>query len=748
MAVIVEKIMKIKNKKKVAKLDKVLLITPPFSQFNTPYPATTCLKGFLNTKGISSFQCDLGLEVFLKLFSEAGLTKIFFGIDKIAQYSANAKRIFALRKEYILTIDAVVGFLQNKNLTLAHLICNDEFLPESSRFENAEEMDLAFGNLGIHDKAKHLATLYLEDISDFIVECCDDDFGFSRYAEQIALAAKSFDEIYEKTNNNSLIHNILIDLLKEKLEDTNATVVGLSVPFPGNLLGALKCGQWIKKHKPNVKIIFGGGYANTELRSLSEKRIFEFIDYITLDDGEEPLLHLLEFFAGNREIENLTRTYTLRNNEVTFYNGSNNSSIKQNEKGIQDFSDFDLSKYLSVIEIANPMHRLWNDGKWMKMTMAHGCYWAKCSFCDVSLDYIKRYEPQTVKSLCDNVETIMQQTGESGFHFVDEAAPPVLMRAFAIEVIRRRLNITWWTNVRFERSFTADLCILLKQSGCIAVSGGLEVASNRILKMINKGIDIEQVANVTAYFAEAGIMVHAYLMYGFPTQTEQETINSLEVVRQLFEKGTVHSAFWHKFSMTTHSPIGLNPKRFQVNKIDKTMGTFANNEIRHNDPTGCNHDIYAQGLRKSLYNFMHGIGLDFDLQEWFDFPIPLATIDQDRIYYAISSMPEPKLDLSRRVLWLGNKPIMRNYKKKKKGKIIEMTEIQICNRKEDVILNIKSNYAVFIVKTLEKCSVYSGDSIKLSDLQNDFEANLLDDFQVFWTGYEIGKLRETGLLIL
>jgi radical SAM superfamily enzyme YgiQ (UPF0313 family) len=79
-----------------------------------------------------------------------------------------------------------------------------------------------------------------------------------------------------------------------------------------------------------------------------------------------------------------------------------------------------------------------------------------------------------------------------------------------IEILKRKLVLSWWTNVRFEKSFTRDLCLILKASGCIAVSGGLEVASDRLLELIDKGITVSQVAKVNRHFTEAGIMVHAY----------------------------------------------------------------------------------------------------------------------------------------------------------------------------------------------------------------------------------------------
>ncbi|HPI46423.1 MAG TPA: B12-binding domain-containing radical SAM protein, partial [Tenuifilaceae bacterium] len=657
---------------------KIFLITPPFTQLNTPYPATAYIKGFLNTKNMESVQADLGIEVILELFSKTGLEKLFQVQSEqfiVEELSPNAQRILALQNEYIKTIDAVIAFLQGKNPTLALQICQEDFLPEASRFSQLEEMDWAFGTMGTQDKAKHLATLYLEDISDFIVECVDENFGFSRYAERLGRSANSFDELYEALQKQpTYIDEILISILEKKMEIIQPNFFLISVPFPGNLYAAFRSAQWVKKHHPNIKIAMGGGFPNTELRSLSDKRVFEFFDYITLDDGELPVELLIEneYKTSDKEYK---RTYLLENGEVVYKNNSKRLDYKQSEVGTPDYSDLVLDKYISVIEIVNPMHRMWSDGRWNKLTMAHGCYWGKCTFCDISLDYIKIYEPIAANILCDRMEEMIAQTGQTGFHFVDEAAPPALMRALALEIIRRKLTITWWTNIRFEKSFSKDLCQLLKASGCIAVSGGLEVASDRLLKLIDKGVTVEQVAKVTRNFTEAGIMVHAYLMYGYPTQTIQETVDSLEMVRQLFEVGVLQSGFWHQFAMTAHSPVGMYPEKFGVIKESESLGTFANNDISYRDKTGVNHDQFSFGLKKSLFNFMHGICLDYSLQDWFEFKIPKTKIPKNFIFNALHEEIDFTIKANAKIVWLGGKPTVEHFTKSKKGNSWEMIKL-------------------------------------------------------------------------
>ncbi|GAB3794542.1 radical SAM protein [Spirosoma humi] len=733
----------------------LLLLTPPFTQLNTPYPATAYLKGFLQTKGIRSYQADLGIEVILDLFSARGLASMFAELEAAdAELTDNSFRICRLQNDYISTIDPVIRFLQNKNPTLAHSICDRTYLPEASRFAQLEELDWAFGTMGIHDKARHLATLYLEDLSDLIQEAVDPHFGFSRYAERLGRSATHFDELHETLQAPyTRISSSLVDLLEQKIQQWQPDVVCLTVPFPGNLYGALTCGKYLKQHYPAIKVVMGGGYANTELRSLREPRVFDYVDFICLDDGEAPLLSLLEHLSGQRELAQLKRVYARTNGVVTYYNGAREKDVPQRETGTPNYRDLPLHDYLSVIEVVNPMHRLWSDGRWNKLTLAHGCYWGKCSFCDVTLDYIKRYEPVTASLLCDRIEEIIEQTGQNGFHFVDEAAPPALMRDLALEIIRRKLTVTWWTNIRFESSFTSDLCTLLKASGCIAVSGGLEVASDRLLERMKKGVTVAQVARVADAFTQAGIMVHAYLMYGFPTQTMQETIDSLEMVRQLFMNGIVQSGFWHRFAMTAHSPVGVDPAAFGVVRLGPTVATdrfalFADNDLEHGDPTGADHDLFAEGLRKSLFNYMHDVGFDLPLQKWFPFKIPVTSIPPRYIEKAISQNPDKEPRPNAFVIWPGHLPTLEIFELQQGRTVVELAELEFYSKQGQWLLEAPVPVGQWLMDSLPRLLIGPHEPCSLADLKASFETAGPGNFDAFIQSAVWGKLREQGLLIV
>ena len=620
------------------------------TQLNTPYPSTAYLTGFLRSQGVDAVQEDLALALVLALFTPEGLAQV----RGCALAKPEAKRTACVNyfldyfERYQSTVAPTIAFLQGRDSTLSHRIAGRGFLPEGPRFEALDAYDdegsgdplaWAFGALGQQDRARHLATLYLNDLADVLRDAVDSRFEFVRYAEQLAGSQATFEPLAQAlAAAPTLVDDTLEALTLEVIAKHQPQLVLLSVPFPGAVYAAFRMAQTIKTHHPQIRISLGGGFVNTELRELTEPRVFDYVDFISLDAGERPLLALLEHLQGKRSVQRLVRTF-VRNDEgkVQLMNWAE-PDVPFEDVGTPTWDGLPLDRYLSLLDMLNPMHRLWSDGRWNKLTVAHGCYWKKCSFCDVSLDYISRYETASAITLVDRIEQIVAETGQTGFHFVDEAAPPKALKALAEELLRRKVHISWWGNIRFEKTFTPELAELLTESGCIAMSGGLEVASDRLLSLMKKGVSVEQVAQVTKGFSEAGILVHAYLMYGFPTQTLQDTVDALEYVRQLFENGCIQSGFFHRFACTVHSPVGKNPADYGVQVVPLPEVSFAKNDIAFIDPTGTDHDTLGRGLKKAIYNYMHGVGLEEDVRQWFELPkgqCPKSTVPRHKIAKAL-----------------------------------------------------------------------------------------------------------------
>ncbi len=583
---------------------KILLITPPLLQPNTPYAATPLLAAWLKSLGHEAVQADLSLELLLRLFSRSGVLKLCEELETSDETA----------RDYADTIDDVIAFLQDRNPEAAERIATRGYLPEGENLARAYEQEAQLGwnfrELETTDRARHLASLYLDDLAD-AAAIVDPLFGFSRYAEKLAASLPNFGTLRDELEQgDSLFFQWLEELTDTALAKHQPQRVVLTVPFPGCLMGALIIARRIRHTCASVKVVLGGGFVNTELRELSDPTIFDYVDAITLDSGFLPLQRFIE--GGER-----VRTFVRRNGAV-YFQTSEAPEVPHNKLPSPDFQGLELGDYFGLFEMLNPVTRLWSDGKWNKLVLAHGCCWSRCAFCDTSIDYICRYDPAAPTTICNWIETTIEQTGFNGFHFVDEALPPDLLDGLCNEILRRGLQIEWWGNIRFEKRFSTALIQKMATAGCIAVTGGLETGCDRTLKLMRKGIVMEHAERVLSDLANAGILTHAYLMYGFPTQTFDETFQTLETVRRLFTSDILHSAYWHRFALTAHSDISIHPEKYGIELLPPEPSTFALNEIPF--AAEFDHDLEAVGaaLKRATYNFMLGIGLDLPASQWLE----------------------------------------------------------------------------------------------------------------------------------
>ena len=472
--------------------ERILLLTPPLVQTNTPYPATMHLTGFLESRGYDVHQRDLSIKVVRDVLLEYG--------DE--------------------TTDELL-----------------EFLGGPAPLEQKRE-----------------ASEVIDELAIWIRDNVDSSFGFGRYAEHLCRSVDDFGALEKLVRRRGVVDRPLARHLKEVMDEVKPTMVGVTCPFPGTLVGAFKIARFVKRHYPGVKLLLGGGYVNTELREMTDRRPSRYFDEILYDEGYAALLKQVRPRSRRR---------------VPAF-------VRPSYRGI------DWNDYFDVVETDNFVTNLWNSGKWVKLVMARGCYWHKCAFCDVVLPYIGCFRKPDPVKIVDAMESL--QGGVRGFHFVDEAMPPSTIRGMCEEILRRGLVCEWWGNIRFDAAFTPDLAKLMAKAGCIAVTGGLECANDRLLKLMNKGITLASAEKVLRAFRAARIFVHAYLMYGFPTETSAEQKEAERTVRALAKKGLVQSVFWHRFALTVHSPIARNPEKFGIMLTSRRIApdrVFARNELEY-----------------------------------------------------------------------------------------------------------------------------------------------------------------------
>lgn len=664
-----------------------LLVQAPFTQLNSPYPAVFYLKSFLDARGTPNAAIDLAIQAARAIFSRRGLARIFADAERelssgrlagsdaatrgnLARYLSNADR-------YAESIDGIVGFLSGRLPDFGHALSDPARLPHGYRVERYVD------GLESAPDPRIVASLTLEDLADFIAYALDPGFSLVRYAESKAASQPSYGEVLRSLEGSYVIREFVRPLARERLAEFPAALVCASVPFPGCLAPALAILQEAKARGSETAM--GGGYVSTELRFLRDGRFFDSVDYLCFDSGFGSLSSVIDSVEGRaggalfrcmRRSGGVLRVEGFPpESEADYSDGPwlflpaadeaarRADEDRELERVFPDYAGISLGDYLRIDDSGNPMHALWSNAAWLKCRLAYGCYWGRCRFCDGCLDYIGRYRPADPRALYAAMLSQARQAGASGLHLVDEAAPVPLLLAFARENAKAGRPLSFWGNTRFEKGFTPDRAIFLSWAGFLAASAGIEVAGDRGLGLSGKGLSMETLVGACDALSRAGILAHAYLMYGLPDQTEEDLVDSLEILRQMFRLGLLHSAFWHPFVLTRHSPFYRD--RFSKGGALVPESDFALNDL---DWRGSGRlSRFSEGIEAALASYMEGRELDRPAEAWFRFAVPKARIGRDYVkrLRAASRAEEASAPLSSRTAsaWLGGRIIRTGSRK-------------------------------------------------------------------------------------
>ena len=608
----------------------------------------------------------------------------------------NVRRYLSQQDGWTGWIDGIVAILLGGQRELRHEFVASPAVPRGQRMENFLA-DL--GRLPSVDDAVILASLALADLADYIGAFFDPSFELVRYGASLATSHRGFSAVEEGMKAPVLqdfYGPVVSQLLAShgNLAQNQRLLLCVSCPFPGTLAAALfTCRRFKAALGDKVFVALGGGYVNTELRQVREAALGNYLDALSYDRGygsywdffrrleelqalsgrfpaeiKSRSLYKMRFFGAEEDGPGAGRVESAsgRGNPAAgpqegaspaswvFGPVAGTGSLQESDlrkeaarledefttSVFPDYGDIDFRRYPRLADSANPMHRLWSDGAWLKAYLAHGCYWHQCAFCDTSLDYVCAYRKVDVGSLYGSLSRQARKAGVFGVHLVDEAAPPVALRDFALENLRSDRPLVFWGNIRYEKVFGRDLADLLSHGGLRAVSGGIEIACGAGLDAVNKGTDVHSIVSACAAFKEAGILTHAYMIYGYWLETPQILIDSMEILRQLFAAGLLDSAFWHKFVLTRHSRIfqewrrGLHPELKPLGLDADESGVFASNDMGFEGEEKS--AGYGGPLNEALSAWMQGGGLDVPVGKWFPVPMPRPSVAPDAVEAAIA----------------------------------------------------------------------------------------------------------------
>ncbi len=635
-------------------LSKAILIQPPFLQLNSPYPAIAYLSSFLSSAGIAHAVRDLAIDTARAMFSRSGLERIFsdardaWPSERLARLEAKERsqllRYFSNATAYAECADSLIGILSGSLPDAGLAFLQPETMPWGERA--SAYLDSLEGPAD----PLRAAGLTLEDIADFISFTLDPGFSLARYAEMKASSQPSFAAVEAGLRSSYVLEAFVRPLARAALGecaaslgvDPGSILACVSVPFPGTLLPALAILEEAKAL--GMSTAMGGGYVSTELRCISAPGFFTIVDYLCFDSGYLALASIMSgaddprarFFRtmrrdgpeGPLRVEGFPpasapdyadgrRWLFLPHPEEEAMVHRENSLISSI---LPDYGYVRPGAYLRIRESSNSMQALWSSGTWLKARLAYGCYWGRCSFCDCSLDYIRNFRRTDPRALQRGLAAQAARLGLNGIHLADEAAPlPDLLR-FALENARTGRPLRFWGNGRFEPGLDAERAEFLAWAGLLAYSAGIEDAAPDGPTAAGKGISLADIVAACSALARAGILVHAYLIHGLPGRGPAEALDSLEALRQMFTAGILHSAFFHRFVLTRHSPL-----YGQIASLP-AGGDFGLNDLIPAAAPGYDAEAVQEGLDRAMAAYMEGEGLDRDPRSWFRIKMPAVRL--------------------------------------------------------------------------------------------------------------------------
>ena len=273
-----------------------------------------------------------------------------------------------------------------------------------------------------------------------------------------------------------------------------------------------------------------------------------FADSVVVEEGEKPMVELAKFIEGKLPIEQVPN--------IVYFDGEKvkiNEKIKPlvlNEMCYQDLEGFPFEKYFTP-EIV------------LSVLSSRGCYWKKCTFCDH--DFGQNYCIKNLDKLIEELKLMQDKFGISHFEFIDEAISPSYLKQMSERVIKEGLEISWFNNARTESEFTKDILHLASEAGLKMMLWGVESGSERIMELINKGVDFNQRMEVLKDSSDYNIWNFAFVFLGFPSETREDALKTIEMICK--NTDIISSYGRSVFALGKHTKLSENPEKFSITEI-------------------------------------------------------------------------------------------------------------------------------------------------------------------------------------
>lgn len=511
------------------------------------------MKGFLRQAGVTTVaQRDLNIEVLDTMLTRQYGQELHARLMdkvKVLERGRQGETGPSSEEHYSRMVEALDRF--------PYLLDQIESVKEALHGEEFYDLDCYRDGLFLIDKwLEAVSTLYFPTR----ITVVDNQLGYSIYSSKDILKA-----IHDEAQNP------YIELFRERFLPSiladQPDLVGVSVTATSQIIPGLTLCRLIKEANPGLHLTIGGSIFTRLVDNLRRcESLFALCDDFIVFEGETALLELINQLDGKRDFSKVPNLIYRQNGKIVVNQPFYSENI--NQLPAPDYDGFPLGRYLAPTSV-------------LPVQFSRGCYYKDCAFCALTLDH-QNFRQKDPGKTVDDLQLLSEKYQIPYFFFTDECLALSPTKRLCREIVNRNLHIQWTAEMRFEKNLTRELLTLMRDAGCLKIVFGLESFNQRMMDFMKKGITQDSVRRITQDCLDLGIAVHCYIIVGFPTETEDEALETMNFIVQNNRLNTSYGFSCQPclFDLEKEAPIMSDPGSYGIRRImrpaseDLSLGFF------------------------------------------------------------------------------------------------------------------------------------------------------------------------------
>lgn len=507
---------------------KTKLVFPAFWTCSAPYLSVPSLVAFLEKYGKDVEQIDLNLEFTDYMLSREFLDYCLKKYERIAEEND---------KQFVPYLNEIGKF-----------VC-DHIDEQKSIMRTERALDIL-----VYEKCGYFMAMGFS-----LINAAFPRETVSHYAYESVYNSDSFSSILKSAQDafNGTAENLIGLLTSHFIDDLieGTDLIGISLTGTNQIIPSFVLAGMIKKKNPGIKIVLGGSVPTRWFADKSNlPNIFEYVDYVIVNEGELALLALVNYLEGRCSLAEVPQLFYLNENNEIVDNELPVSIPELCSLPTPVFNKADLKRYFSPVPT-------------LPLLGCRGCYWCKCTFCDHSFVYNNNYRPAIVDKVVLDIINYIREYDVKHINFHDEAMTPRGLVELSKKLLEKDVRIKWSTDARLDRGLTYDVLSLAHEAGLSILFFGLESINPRVISLMKKGTHIDVSKRILYDAKQVGIGSHCFFICGFPTETLEEYQETVEFVKA--NKDIIACQGCSVFSLGKNSPIARCPEKYELRILDK-----------------------------------------------------------------------------------------------------------------------------------------------------------------------------------